>query len=258
MLQLPGGAGGFGTPTAKSVANQNTGTVAQGVGPYNVPTAAPAPSAPAAPNWQELLANNPYLLAQQALSAQQLAALKAHAGAAAARALVNLGDASLAGKVGGLDIPGGTGGLVDQANKAGTSVLSQLGYSHNQNQQQIPATLAGRGFYRSGETGYELGQENRQYGLKQESARQQTLDYLNQLYDNYVNSQFGIQQNNLNAYFQAYQQALAQIAAGGVPAGEPAVAGVETPPPPPSNPNSLSSIKSQLGYGSSQPWTAGL
>jgi len=185
------------------------------------------------PDWQSLLANNPYYLAAQALAHQQLAALRAQMGASAGRALVNLGDASLAGQVSGLNIPKNTSELVDDANKAGTSVLAQLTHAHGLNEQQIPAELAGRGFYRSGETGYELGNEDRTYGLKQENARQQTLDYLNQLYDNYVNAQFGVQQNVLGAYFQAYSQAMQQIMAGAY--GNGGVAGTPpTAPPPPS------------------------
>ena len=200
---------------------------------YTLPGSRPGyPTTPAPPSppgggggggagldWQTLLNNNPYYLAAQALAAQQLAALKAQTGSSAARALVNLGDYSLAAKVHGLTLPGGTEALVDQGNKSGTSVLSQLLHAHTLNEQRIPAQLAGRGFYRSGETGYSLGEENRQYGNKGYQARQQTLDYLNNLYDNYVNAQFGIQQNQLGAYFQAYQQAMAQIAAGGYGSG---------------------------------------
>ena len=161
-----------------------------------------------------------------ALAAKQLAALKAQMGASAGRALVNLGDASLAGQVGNLNIPSNVGGLVDEANKSGTSVLAQLLHAHQGNTQQIPAALAGRGFYRSGQTGYSLGEESRVFGQKQFNARQQTLDYLNGLYNNYLNAQFGIQQSQLSAEMSAYQAALANLGAYGytgapAPASEP-------------------------------------
>lgn len=218
----------------------------------NFPGAAPPPTAaapPSLPDYGALIQNNPYYLAAQALAAQQLSALKAQTGSNAARALVNLGDASLAKQVSGLDLPGNTGALVDQANQAGTSVLAQLGHAHEQLQKQIPATLAGRGFYRSGETGYELGQENRQYGLKQGSARQQTLDYLNNLYQNYVNAQFGIQQNQLNAYLTAYQQAMASFVPSAPPgAGPVAPPTVSEPVAPAAYDNAVANAPASGGF----------
>ena len=157
------------------------------------------------------MASSPYVQAAHAMAQQQLAALQAQLGSGASRALINLGDAGLANQVGDLQLPDNTGQLVKAGNEAGTSILSQLGYHHGQNVESIPAALAGRGFYRSGQTGYSLGQENKQYGQQQYDARSKTLDYLNGLYQNYLNAQFGIQQQELSAQMSAYQQALSMI-----------------------------------------------
>jgi hypothetical protein len=208
-----GGGGSFIPPTPPP-------TVAAPPPPYSPPPSysSPAPTYGPGPmpsvDWASAIASSPYVVAAQALAAQQLAALRSQMGANAARALVNLGDIGLAKQVGDLALPSDTGNLVSQGNKAGTSVLARLGYQHGLNQTAIPAGLAGRGFYRSGETGYALGQESRRYGEQQYSARQSTLDYLNGLYQNYLNSQFGIQQSQISAEFQAYQAALANIAGG--------------------------------------------
>lgn len=205
--------------------------------PYAAPTSpsASAPTAAAAsppplPDYNSIIASSPYVVAANALAAQQLSALRAQLGSNAARALINLGDLGIASKVGDLNLPGGTGNLVDQANKAGTSVLSQLGYQHGLNVESIPAALAGRGFYRSGETGVELGRENKSYGNQQYQARQSTLDYLNGLYSNYLNAQFGIQQNTLAAQMQAYQTALANVGAYVAPPAPAPAAAAAAPP----------------------------
>lgn len=181
--------------------------------PATSPGPGPGPSNPfyVPPNYADIIANSPYVQAAHAMAAQQLAALQAQLGSGASRALINLGDAGLANQVGDLQLPGNTGQLVKAGNEAGTSVLSQLGYHHGQNVESIPAALAGRGFYRSGETGYSLGQEDKGYGQQQYDARSKTLDYLNGLYQNYLNAQFGIQQQELSAEFSAYQAALSQI-----------------------------------------------
>jgi hypothetical protein len=183
------------------------------------------------PDWNSLIANSPYVVAAEALAHAQLAALKSQMGASAARALINLGDVGVANQVSGITLPGNTAGLVSEANKAGTSILSQLGYRHGQQQAAIPARLAGAGFYRSGETGYLLGQEARQYGQQQYQARSSTLDYLNNLYNQYLSAQFGIQQGELSARMQAYQSALANISAY-LPAGGPLPSEVTTAPAP--------------------------
>jgi hypothetical protein len=206
-------------------------------------------------DWASVIANSPYVQQAIALGNEQLAALRSSLGAAAARALINLGDYSLAGQVKGLSIPKNTQALVDQANAAGTSVLAQLQHQHQANQQAIPAALAGRGFYRSGQTGYQLGEETRAFGNQEYTARQRALDYLNQLYQQYLSQQFAIQQSELNAYWQAYQAAL-QLAAAAQPQQP-----QQPEQPQPSLPAdyvSIPDLKRQLGYGTSIPWTAGL
>lgn len=255
---MPASDGGSGAPAPTSYPGGGSvpdfGAGAGAGGSAGVPTAPPVP------NWGDIIANSPYVIAARALGDQQLAALRAQMGANAARALINLGDKSLVGQFGNLNLPGGTAGLVKAANKAGTSVLAQLGYQHGLNQEGIPAALAGRGFFRSGETGYQLGQESRAYGQRQYSARQSTLDYLNGLYNNFLNAQFGIQQNELGAQFQAYQAALANAAAyvnpGGAPEASPAA----------SNPDTVNTVTGGFsGPGSAlkfisvaPPWTTGL
>jgi len=189
--------------------------------PATSPGPGPGPSNPyyTPPNYADIIANSPYVQAAHAMAAQQMAALQAQLGSGASRALINLGDIGLANQVGDLNLPDETAGLVRAGNEAGTSVLAQLGYHHGQNVQSIPAALAGRGFYRSGETGYSLGQEDKGYGQQQYDARSKTLDYLNGLYQNYLNAQFGIQQQELSAEFSAYQAALSQVPSMIMPTG---------------------------------------
>jgi len=195
--------------------------------PASAPSMPSGPSNPyyVPPNYADIIANSPYVQAAHAMAAQQMAALQAQLGSGASRALINLGDIGLANQVGDLNLPDNTASLVKAGNEAGTSVLAQLGYRHGQNVESIPAALAGRGFYRSGETGYSLGQEDKGYGQQQYDARSKTLDYLNGLYQNYLNAQFGIQQQELSAEFAAYQSALSQIPSMIQPVSAPAPTG---------------------------------
>src|SRR5262245_15480514 len=99
--QGTGGVGGFIPPTQPGPSPPPA--------PPPAPPSAPGPSysPPSMPNWADVISSSPYVIAAQALAAQQLAALKSQLGANAARALVNLGDYGLAGQVGELNLPGG-------------------------------------------------------------------------------------------------------------------------------------------------------
>jgi hypothetical protein len=213
--------------------------------------------APPVPDINALIENNPFYLAAKALGAKQRAALDARIGSNVSRALVNLGDYGLASAVKDVNLPAGTEALVDQANKSGTSILARLQRGHEQQQEYIPAALAGRGFFRSGQTGHALGEESRTYGLRQGDSRSQTLDYLNSLYEGYLNSQFGLEQNELNAYLGAYQSALGQLAnyGGGILFNpqQPTAPPETTRAPNPAAPSTLpatSPVAGVPGYGS--------
>jgi hypothetical protein len=205
-ILLPGG----GTPSWANLLNfsspsyLNAGT--------DVPPPPPPPPGVEAPDYNQLLANNPYVLQAQAMAAAQMAALRSQIGQSASRALINLGDTGIAKGVDNLFLDKDIEGKVAEANTAGTSVLSQLGHQHDQNVQAIPANLAGRGFYRSGQLGYGLGEEGRSYGLQQEKVRSQTLDYLDQLANQYLTGQFQAQQAENSALMQAYNQAQSMMA----------------------------------------------
>lgn len=151
--------------------------------------------------------SNPYLSDpgyQAALQQQQIQ------GAADQQALQNLisqrliayGDPSLAGQY------GADAAAISANTQAGNSELAQLQRAHGLAQQAIINRLAARGIINSGETGYQTGQENQNYGHNIYSAQQRLLsDILG-----YRQSELTQEQALRDNVAQALQQAWANYA----------------------------------------------
>lgn len=157
--------------------------------PGLAPVAAPGvPQAPSGPVYRE----NPYagLLASYASQARadnaaQSLADAASRDAAIKRFLVSYGEVPDFGAMGVSEaargILGGLGGdiraLAQKNTAEGTSVKARLDQANAKQQRLIPANLAGRGLLRSGQTGYDLGQQQMQ-------NKQANFDVLNEMLGN--------------------------------------------------------------------------
>ena len=126
-----------------------------------------------------------YMAQTRADNAAQSVADKAARDAAIQRFLVSYGEvpdfASLGVSDAAKSVLGGLGGNIrDLAAKntaEGTSVKARLDQKNAIAQRQIPASLAGRGLLRSGQTGYDLGQQQMQ-------NKQANFDVLNEMLGN--------------------------------------------------------------------------
>lgn len=149
----------------------------------------PASTGPVGPQRQSM--GNPYAGLLDAYMGQMRAdtnassiADKAARDAAIRRFLVSYGEVPDFGSMGLSDaaksVLGGLGDVKDLAAKntaEGTSVKARLDQANAKQQRLIPASLAGRGLLRSGQTGYDLGQQQMQ-------NKQANFDVLNEMLGN--------------------------------------------------------------------------
>lgn len=145
------------------------------------------------PDYQSLIQQDPYFAqVRDALSAQS-ASDAAQRDKQLGQAFINFGEA-----------PAGYESLVgDAAANNPFSALAQLQRAYEQNTRNTKNQLASRGILQSGETGYQLGNENRDYLQNQYEARQQLLDFLNGVEAAFASNE----QNRSNELIQAGQQA---------------------------------------------------
>lgn len=152
------------------------------IGDYGFPGSGSINTPGFIPDYKSLIANDANLLqTQKDLAAQGLTDLTGRNNAFN-RAIVGFGavpDFNQAQKTLGLnlgDVLGPDTAQLAQGNEFSTQ--ANLGHAHIQAVQNIRKALASRGLLRSGETGYQLGEENRQYGQAQYDSTQKLLDYL--------------------------------------------------------------------------------
>jgi hypothetical protein len=136
-------------------------------------------------SYMDILRNDPiYSQTLADLSAQGISD-RSQADTLAQRALIQFGevppleglDATLAGpdfaRIAGLARP-----LAEQNTASGMSIVARMNKLQKDNLRSIKNVLAARGALRSGEAGYQLGEEQQRYSTAQYDARTQLVDLL--------------------------------------------------------------------------------
>ena len=194
---IPGAAGGVpaGSPGSLS-----------GIGSYT-------------PDWAALIKGDPGLLAaQSALGVSGVASL-AQRNAAIQQAYINFGQpqdlTALAAKLGmsAADIQQalgpGANQLAQENTAAGLSTEARLGQANTTAIRNIKNQLNARGMLNSGETGYQLDQQDLSYRQAQSDATNSLLGYLQQYQQGYLSAQQQNQQSLAQAYSDAANRQLA-------------------------------------------------
>jgi hypothetical protein len=152
------------------------------------PTPGPWDSPGSTPNYTDLINSNPeYLKTLGDLNTQGIQS-KAQRALARQRAIIGFGSSPDFGKAGmdlglvGGDIQGDitpeTIAAAAANNEAGLSTTARLGSAHAKASRDLLNALGARGLARSGETGFQLDQENQNYAIGQNDATGKLLDYL--------------------------------------------------------------------------------
>ena len=124
-----------------------------------------------------------------------------------AQRIANYGDASLASQAGfGLDPQAAA--FTRQNYLTGNAELARLDHAHSLARQAIINRLAGHGLLFSGETGYDTGQEDQQYGNNVYDAQAKALADILGYRTNALSQTQGLHSNTVNAIENAYQLAL--------------------------------------------------
>lgn len=174
-----------------------------------------APAAPGMPNVGDLLGGDP--MYQQFLASLKAQAVQDQASrdAAMQRAMIMYGakpDFSFGGSstlTGDLPWDKQTKKLAAANTDAGLSTLARLDEANTQAIRGITNTLAARGIFRSGETGYQMGQEQKDYSRAQYDSAQKLLDYLSGVQSAFVQAQRANQAQQYSAQLTALQNWLA-------------------------------------------------
>lgn len=204
----------------------------------------PGSSIPSVQDLQAMINNDPLYKQTQADIAAARIGDQASLTAARQRALTEYGavptltgnETTLVGNI-APDINDTVRQLAQQNTQAGLSTVGQLKTAYDQNIQALQASLAARGLLSSGETGYQLGQQNNQYQQAGYNALQQLLDTLSGYQSSYLTAE------------QAREQAIAaaaQAAAGRIPVDTLAATPTSTPAAPASPSSAASDALSQF------------
>lgn len=173
-----------GFTTGGPAGSGESGSLNLPTGGLSSPTTTPSITSPGyIPDYASLIANDPaYLQLQKDLGAQGVSDV-ASRNAAINRALIGFGqvpDMNAAGQSLGIqglsDIVDPTTAALAQQNEFSTA--KDLATAHTNAIRQIQQGLAARGGLRSGELGYQLGQEQHAYGQANNDATQKLLDYI--------------------------------------------------------------------------------
>ena len=180
------------TPQGPDASNWQAGTQAPGV----TPTTTPSPFA-SDPGVADATAREQLGLGSINSSLQNLIAQR----------IASYGDASLASQAGfGLDPQAAA--FTRQNYLTGNAELARLDHAHQLARQAIVNRLAGHGLLFSGETGYDTGQEDQQYGNNVYDAQQKALADILGYRTNALSQTQGLHSNYVTAVENAYQLAL--------------------------------------------------
>lgn len=173
-----------------------------GKGPSNLSTSgtsSPATQTNVTPNYSEILSSpevsfqNQENLAGSAMDASSRAA-------AIRRAVIELGavpDFQKAGRdlgsssLGYLqnDINDETRQLAQKNTDEGLSLMARLEHEHKRVQDQVRSTLAARGIFRSGETGFQMGEQGLKYKQALTDAEKAVMDHISQIIGTFVTNE---------------------------------------------------------------------
>ena len=224
----------FGVQPALSDAQQSTygqGTPAQQpsqASPGNV-------ASTVTPSYKEILSSPEVSFANQESLAGSAMDASSRA-AAIRRAVVELGAVPDFAKVGrdlGIDSLGylsndindETRALAQKNTDEGLSLMARLEHEHQRVQRQVKDTLAARGIYRSGETGYQIGEQGLKYKQALTDAEKSVMDHISQIIGTFVTNE----RDRRNAVAQAVFAATNRLGqqprySGPVPGAAPAPA----------------------------------
>jgi hypothetical protein len=188
-------------PGTESYPNQ--GVVTSSTTGGTTPAAAPAAAPPSGNPWDTDPGYLAALAAEQSGSQQADAALRA----AQEAAIVGYGDPSIAAAL-GLTVSGNTAAAARANYLAGNSTLARLDRTHGLNQQASINNLAAHGILFSGETGYQRGQIDQNYGNNVYDAQQALLSGLNAAQAQDLATKQGLRGQSITALENAYTTAI--------------------------------------------------
>jgi hypothetical protein len=186
-------------------------------------------------SYQDVLQSDPFFKQLLADLAAQGVSDEASARAGAQRGLIHFGEVPE-----GLDPAYGqwadpqTRELAAKNTAAGFSTVARLQKANKDAVRGIKNYLASRGALRSGELGYQLGEENQRYAVGQYDARSQLVDYLSGISSALANAQRQRSMQQAQGAADAYGRNQGNAPPPAAPAPAPAApATPETTAPPP-------------------------
>ena len=199
--------GGSFTPRTISFANPSapaSPSLGAGVAPVGAPGSI-GNAGSYTPDWASLIQNDPGFLQDQSTLSASGIANASQRDALMQTALVNFGgnvDMNAVAKTLGVDPsslsnldPATVQALAHQNDVAGTSTQSRLDAANTLATRGIKNALNARGLLNSGETGYQLGQQQQSYTQAQYDARQKLTDYMTQYQQGYLTGQQQLNQS---------------------------------------------------------------
>lgn len=206
-----GAAGGalIGTISGTAGASPGGGGV---VGMYDPPTnptpggggTTPAPPAPPAAAPPAQYDTDPQVMINKLLEQLGIGTIDADLKAQRERAIIGWGDPALA-EMAGFGIDPQAGVFAQQNYLSGNAGLAKINKQHDLNSRGIVNKLAGRGLLRSGDLGYQTGEENQAYASNQYEGRQKILEYLTQISQQAQDRRNALRQSVIQSVMAAYQ-----------------------------------------------------
>lgn len=123
--------------------------------------------------------------------------------------LVDFGDPNLS--IEGFNLDPQTKAMIQQNYVSGNAQLARLDTNHKLGLKSVIDQLAGRGLLRSGETGYQQGQQDTLYGHNVYDARNALLSHLSDQYQQYLQQRQQLQSSVVQAAQNAYAGMAAQM-----------------------------------------------
>lgn len=160
------------------------------------------PVQPPTQNLQGLVNGFPGVSNALALEQEGLSQLDANLNQQRQQAIINFGDPALA-QLAGFGLDPQAGAFAQQNYLSGNATLARLDKAHQLAAQGVINTLASHGLLNSGDLGYQEGQENQNYGNNVYDAQQSVLQQLASLYNNYLTSRYGLENNANQAQLDA-------------------------------------------------------
>lgn len=163
----------------------------------------PVPQVPEPPK-PTIADTDPQVLINKLLEQLGIGTIDSNLKALRERAIINWGDPALAAMAGfGLDPQAGA--FAQQNYLSGNAALAKINKQHDLNSKAIVNRLASRGLLRSGDLGYQKGQEDQAYSSNQYEGRQAILDYLTKIAQDAQDRKNALRQSVIQSVMAAYQ-----------------------------------------------------